>query len=83
MNQEIMDLYDQYLHKLIDRREFLKKLSILAGSAFAANALLPFVEKNYANAAIVSMNDSRLHTETVLYPGQTGDSGTDTAGGEF
>ena len=72
MNQEIMDLYDQYLHKLIDRREFLKKLSILAGSAIAANALLPFVEKNYANAAIVSMDDSRLHTDYIKYSGATG-----------
>ncbi len=73
MNQEIMDLYDQYLHKLIGRREFLKKLSILAGSTIAANALLPLVENNYANAAIVSMDDPRLHTDNIKYSGATGE----------
>ena len=31
MDQKIIDLYDEYTHELLDRREFLRKLSILAG----------------------------------------------------
>jgi len=73
MNQEIMDLYDQYLHKLIDRREFLKKLSILTCGTLAANTLLPLVERNYADAAIVSKDDPRLHTDNIKYSGATGE----------
>lgn len=73
MNQKIIDLYDEYTHGLIDRREFLKKLSILAGGAVAANILLPLIENNYAKAEIVPKNDSRLYTDYIKYPGATGE----------
>jgi len=39
--------------RIDDRREFLRRLSLLAGSVAAANALLPLFENNYARAAIV------------------------------
>jgi hypothetical protein len=32
MDKKIIDLYDEYIHESLDRREFLKKLAILAGS---------------------------------------------------
>ncbi len=54
MNPEIRDLYNQYLHKRIGRREFVKKLSVLAGGTLAANTLLSLVERSHAAAAIVS-----------------------------
>ena len=54
MDKNIIDLYDEYHHGTMDRREFLKKLSILAGSTAVANTLLPLLENNYANAEIVS-----------------------------
>ena len=73
MNQEIRDLYNQYVHKRIDRREFLKKISVLAGGALAVNTLLPLLERNYAAAAIVSKDDPRLYTENVTYSGATGE----------
>jgi len=72
MNPEIRDLYNQYVIKRIGRREFIKKLSVLAGGTLAANTLLPLLEKNYAAAAIVSADDPRLYTETISYPGATG-----------
>ena len=73
MNQKIVDLYDQYIHESIDRREFLKKLAILAGSTAAAQALLPLLERNYAQAQIVPKDDPRLETGHINYPGVTGD----------
>ncbi len=73
MDQKIIDLYDEYLHELIDRREFLKKLSILAGSTAAAIALLPLLENNHARAQIVPKDDPRLSTEYIKYPGATGE----------
>jgi carboxymethylenebutenolidase len=59
--------------KMIDRREFLKRLSLLAGSVAAANALLPLFENNPARAQIIPKDDPRLYTESVKYPGATGD----------
>lgn len=73
MNQKIIDLYDEYMHELIDRREFLKKLSILAGGTAAAIALLPLLENNHARAEVVPKNDPRLYTDHMKYPGATGE----------
>jgi len=73
MDQRIIDLYDEYTHELLDRREFLKKLSILVGGAAAANALLPLLENNYARAEVVPKDDPRLQTDNITYPGATGD----------
>ncbi len=73
MDQKIIDLYEEYLHELIDRREFLKKLSILAGSTAAAMALLPLLENNHARAQVVPKDDPRLYTEYIKYPGATGE----------
>ncbi|MFX0195162.1 MAG: dienelactone hydrolase family protein [Candidatus Hodarchaeota archaeon] len=73
MDQKIIDLYDEYIHELLDRREFLKKLSILAGGIAAANALLPLLENNYARAEVVPKDDPRLHSDHIQYPGATGE----------
>jgi len=73
MDQKIIDLYDEYIHGLLDRREFLKKLSLLAGGTAAASALLPFLENSYAKAEVVPKNDPRLNTDDIKYPGATGD----------
>ncbi len=73
MDQKIIDLYHEYTHELLDRREFLRRLSVLAGSAAAAIALLPLLENNNAKAQIVAKDDPRLHTEYIKYSGATGD----------
>ena len=73
VEKKMIDLHDEYRHGLIDRRAFLKRLSVLAGSVAAANALLPLFENNYARAQIVPKDDPRLVTERATYPGATGD----------
>lgn len=73
MDKEIIDLYSEYHRGLLDRRGFLKRLSLLAGSTAAANALLPLLEKTLANAEIIPTDDARLFAEYSKYPGATGD----------
>ena len=70
MDQQIIDLHDQFMSGKLDRREFFKRLTVFAGSALAAQALLPALE---ARAEIVPADDPRLDTEIVTYPGETGD----------
>jgi carboxymethylenebutenolidase len=41
METDITKLYDEYKDGRIDRRTFLKKLTLLTGSAAAALAILP------------------------------------------
>ena len=65
MNQKIIDLYDDYHNGLLGRREFLKKLAILAGSTAAAIALLPLIENKYAHAHFVARDDPRLDVADI------------------
>ena len=73
MDQKIIDLYDQYTHGSLGRREFLKKLAYLAGGAGAAFPLLSLLENNNAKAEIVPKDDPRLYTAYTNYPGATGE----------
>jgi carboxymethylenebutenolidase len=70
MNQQIINLYDEYTHKPLGRDEFLKKLAVLAGGTAAAMALLPLLEVNQAQAAVTHADD--LFTETISYEGVNG-----------
>jgi carboxymethylenebutenolidase len=73
VDKKIMDLHEEYTHGSLDRREFMKRLTVLAGGTAAAGAILPLLESNYAQAAGVAKDDSRLNTEYITYPGATGD----------
>ena len=67
MDQRIIDLYDDFTHGGMTRRRFLDRLAALAGSTAAAMALLPVLQNDYAQAAIVASDDARLATERVSY----------------
>jgi len=73
MEQKIIDLFDRYTHGGMNRRDFLERLSLLAGSTAAATALLPVLENNYAQAEVVPENDPDIVTETAeIAPGIKG-----------
>jgi carboxymethylenebutenolidase len=54
MDQRIIDLYDEFTHSTIDRRDFLTRLAEFAGGTSAAVALLPQLENDYHRSGIVS-----------------------------
>ena len=57
IDQQVFDLYDEYCHGRIDRREFLKRVGTLGAGALAtAYGLMP----NYARAQTISFTDSRI-----------------------
>lgn len=62
MDQRIIELYDEYTHRPLDRRTFMERLVAIVGSVGAAEATLALIAPNYANAAIVAENDSRIET---------------------
>lgn len=73
MDQKIINLFDRYTHGGMSRRDFLDRLALMAGSAAAASAMLPLLENNYANAAIVAEDDPRLTlAEGEIAPGIKG-----------
>ena len=71
MDQQIINLYDEYTHKPLSRQEFISRLAKMLGSTAAALSILPLLEINAAQAATIPEDD--LFTERVTYPGATGD----------
>ena len=69
MDQRIINLFDEYTHRPLKRQEFIRRLVKLTGSMAAAMAVLPLLEVNYANAAVVNEHDDDIVTEDVTYPG--------------
>jgi carboxymethylenebutenolidase len=67
MDQRIVDLYDSFTHGVISRRDFLDRLTEIAGTSAAALALLPMLQNDYARAAVIAPDDARLAIETVTY----------------
>lgn len=68
----IFDLYDEYCHGKIDRRQFFERAGAVAVSGVAmASALLP----NYADAQEVLFTDERIKATWVNYPSPGGNSG--------
>jgi len=70
MNERITGLYKDYISGGIDRRDFLKKLTLYAGSTAVAASLLPVLE---ANASALTQSDSDLVTEFISYPSESGE----------
>jgi carboxymethylenebutenolidase len=71
MDQRIINLYDEYTHKPLSRKEFIHRLTLLTGSTAAAMAILPLIEVNQAHAAVTPADD--LFTERITYPGVNGE----------
>lgn len=70
MDQKIINLYDEYTHSGISRKDFMKKLAVLTGSTAVALSVLPLLENSYATAATPGFSD--LHTENITYEGAEG-----------
>jgi carboxymethylenebutenolidase len=73
MDRKFIDLYDEYTHAPLDRRDFISQLTALAGSTAAASALLPLLENNYALAQVVPPTDARLETSRITWAGASGE----------
>ncbi|MCG6929281.1 MAG: dienelactone hydrolase family protein [Desulfofustis sp.] len=76
IDPQVYDLYDEFCHTQMTRREFLNRASalvVVGGSALAmAEALLP----RYAKAQTISFTDERIKPKYVTYDSPGGSSGT-------
>jgi carboxymethylenebutenolidase len=67
LQQEWIELYDEFTHGTMSRRDFMDRLAKLAGGAAAAAAVVPLLQNNYAEAGIVPEDDPRLAVELATY----------------
>ena len=70
MDQNIINLYDDYTHIPLTRAEFIRRLVLLTGNLTAAMSVLPLIEVNAADMKITG--DEDLFTERISYTGQPG-----------
>jgi carboxymethylenebutenolidase len=72
IDPKIYELYDEYCHTGMPRREFLRRaaaMTVIGGSGLAmAQALLP----QYAKAQVISFTDERIRANYVTYPSPGG-----------
>src|SRR3954470_2529968 len=70
--QELLELFDKYVHGDIDRRAFLDGAGKFAAGGVTVAALFESLRPNYAWAQQVPKDDSRLKTEYVTVPSPKG-----------
>lgn len=72
IDDQIYDLYDEYCHGRIDRRQFFERAGAVAVTGVAmASALMP----NYADAQEILFTDERIKATWVNYSSPGGNSG--------
>jgi carboxymethylenebutenolidase len=72
VKQEVFDLYDEYAHNKIDRRQFVERLSAYAVGGLTVPALMGFIMPNYQDKIQVKADDPRLETEFIEYQSAKG-----------
>ena len=90
IDQQVFDLYDEYCHGYIDRREFLSRAAALTIAGVSALAMAQSLLPRYAEAQTISFTDERIKGRYVEYPSPGGTSGKmrgylvqPTSGGPF
>ena len=76
IDQRVLDLYDEYCHGSIDRREFLQRAGALTIGGVSAPATAQALLPRYALAQTISFTDPRIKASYVTYPSPGGTSGT-------
>jgi carboxymethylenebutenolidase len=75
-DQELLNIFDQYVHGLIDRRGFLDRAGKFAVGGMTAAMLLDALNPQFAAAQQVAPDDKRIKTESIDYPSPQGSSKT-------
>ncbi len=72
ISQEVFDLYDDYAHSRIGRRQFMDKLSTYAVGGITLASLLSFIMPDYQDKIQVAQDDPRLKSEYIAYKSPKG-----------
>jgi carboxymethylenebutenolidase len=67
IQQEVFDLYDDYAHNRMDRRDFVQKLSTYAVGSLTVASLMSFLMPDYKNNIQVASGDPRITSEYITY----------------
>ncbi len=71
-DQELLILFDAYVHGALDRRGFLNQAQRFAKAGVTAAGLLAALSPNFAAGQVVKPDDGRLKTEWITVPSPAG-----------
>ncbi len=74
--QQVFDLYDDYCHGRMERREFFSRAAALTIGGVSALALARSLLPSYAEAQTISFTDERIKPSYLTYPSPGGNSGS-------
>jgi carboxymethylenebutenolidase len=72
IKQEVFDLYDDYAHSRINRRDFMQNLSMYAVGGLTVSSLMSFLMPDYKNTLQVKADDPRITSEYIHYDSPEG-----------
>lgn len=72
IKQEVFDLYDDYAHSRITRRDFMQRLSIYAVGGVTVTSLMSFLVPDYQDAIQIKADDPRITSSYISYPSPKG-----------
>jgi carboxymethylenebutenolidase len=72
IKQEVFDLYDDYAHNKLQRREFIERLSLYAVGGITISSLMSFMMPNYKDTMLVPANNPRLDSDYINYESSKG-----------
>jgi len=72
IKQEVYDLYDDYAHSRINRRDFVQKLSIYAVGGLTVSSLMSFLMPDYKGGVQIQPGDERLESGYIHYDSPKG-----------
>ena len=72
IKQEVFDLYDDYAHNRLNRRQFLDRLSAYAIGGLTVASLLSYISPDYLRKIQIPQDDSRLKSEFITYDSDKG-----------
>lgn len=72
IKQEVFDLYNDYAHNRLPRRDFIQKLSLYAVGGLTVASLMSFLTPDYQGTLQVQPDDPEIETKYINYPSPKG-----------
>lgn len=72
IGQEVFDLYDDYAHNRVNRRDFMQRLATYAVGGITVTSLMSFLMPDYVGAILIKPDDPRIENTYINYPSPKG-----------
>ena len=72
INQDVFDLYDDYAHNKLNRKQFVEKLGLYAVGGLTVSSLLSFMSPNYVDSLLVQPNDPTIDSGYINFESSKG-----------